>query len=63
MIVTAGLVILYIGYSRMFVGDHYLTDVLAGYGLGIALCGSVYTLVEVIARKLEYRHLKKHPAA
>jgi undecaprenyl-diphosphatase len=63
VIVTAGLVILYIGYSRMFVGDHYLTDVLAGYGLGVALCGSVYTLVEVIARKLEYRHLKKHPAA
>ena len=63
VIVTAGLVILYIGYSRMFVGDHYLTDVLAGYGLGVALCGSVYTLVEVIARKLEHRHLKKHPTA
>ncbi len=58
VIVTAVLLIVYIGYSRMFVGDHYLTDVLAGYGLGVALCGTVYTLVEVIARKLEYRHSK-----
>ncbi len=56
VIVMAMLVILYIGYSRMFVGDHYLTDILAGYGLGVALCGAVYTLVEVIARKLAYRH-------
>jgi undecaprenyl-diphosphatase len=63
VIVTAGLVILFIGYSRLFVGDHYLTDVLAGYALGVALCGLVYTLVEVIARKLEHRHTKKHPAA
>ena len=63
VIVTAGLVILYIGFSRMFVGDHYLTDVLAGYGLGVALCGLVYTLVEVIARKMEHRQSKKNQPA
>ena len=63
VIATAGLVILYIGFSRMFVGDHYLTDVLAGFGLGVALCGLVYTLVEVSARKLEHRDSEKHQAA
>ncbi len=62
VIVAAVLLLLYVGYSRMFVGDHYLTDILAGYGLGVALCGAVYTLVEVIARKLEYRHSKKQRA-
>lgn len=63
VIVTAGLMILYIGYSRMFIGDHYLTDVLAGYGLGVALCGSVYTLVEVITRKMEHKRSWKNQSA
>jgi undecaprenyl-diphosphatase len=63
VIVTAGLVILYIGFSRMFVGDHYLTDVLAGYGLGVALCGLVYTLVEVIAKKMEHKRSRKNQSA
>ena len=63
VIVTAGLIILFIGFSRLFVGDHYLTDVLAGYALGVALCGLVYTLVEVIARKLEHRPSGKKQAA
>jgi membrane-associated phospholipid phosphatase len=63
VIATAGLVILFIGFSRLFVGDHYLTDVLAGYALGVALCGLVYTLVEVIARKLEHMPSGKKQAA
>jgi membrane-associated phospholipid phosphatase len=50
-IVAAVLIILFIGFSRIFIGDHYLTDVLAGYGLGIAWAGLVYTLVELISRK------------
>jgi undecaprenyl-diphosphatase len=51
VIVVAVLVILFIGYSRIFVGDHYPTDVLAGYALGIAWSGFVYTLVELISYK------------
>jgi membrane-associated phospholipid phosphatase len=51
VIATAVLIILYIGLSRIFVGDHYLTDVLAGYALGIALCGLVYTGVELVAKR------------
>jgi len=38
--------ILYIGFSRLFLGGHYLTDILAGYGLGLAWGGLVYTLIE-----------------
>ncbi len=30
---------LLIGFSRIFVGDHFLTVVLAGYAQGIAWCG------------------------
>jgi membrane-associated phospholipid phosphatase len=63
VIVTTGLIILYIGFSRLFVGDHYLTDVLAGYALGVALCGLVYTLVEVVARKMEHRQSGMKQAA
>src|SRR5512143_1665874 len=64
VIVTAGLIILYIGYSRLFVGDHYLTDVLAGYALGIAWSGLVYTLVEVFAKNRQKRQnaRRNHPA-
>ncbi|HZY42731.1 MAG TPA: phosphatase PAP2 family protein [Anaerolineae bacterium] len=63
VIVTTGLVILYIGFSRMFVGDHYLTDILAGYGLGVAWSGLVYTLVEVIARKIKHKKSRKNQPA
>lgn len=50
-ILAALLVILFIGYSRIFVGDHYLSDVLAGYALGIAWTGLVFTSIETIFKK------------
>jgi undecaprenyl-diphosphatase len=50
VIITIALII-YAGYSRVFVGDHYPTDVLAGYGLGLAWSGLVYTAVELFARR------------
>ena len=49
--IVALLIILYIGYSRIYIGDHYLTDVLAGYGLGFAWSGVVYTTVDLIAAR------------
>jgi len=39
-------VILWIGLSTILAGDHFVTDVLAGYALGIAWAGLVYTLIE-----------------
>jgi membrane-associated phospholipid phosphatase len=55
VIVATVLIILYIGFSRIFVGDHYLTDVLAGYALGIAWAGFVYTAVELISQRMKKR--------
>jgi undecaprenyl-diphosphatase len=40
------LVVLFSGYSRIFTGNHYLTDVLAGYALSIAWAGLVFTVLE-----------------
>lgn len=57
--VTAVGIMLYIGFSRIFVGDHYLTDVLAGYALGIAWSGFVYTLIELITKKRMNGHVQE----
>jgi undecaprenyl-diphosphatase len=42
------LIVLFDGFSRIFQGGHYLTDVLAGYALGLAWASLVYTLIENI---------------
>ena len=43
---AAVMTMLYIGFSRLFLGGHYLTDILAGYALGLAWAGLVFTLIE-----------------
>jgi undecaprenyl-diphosphatase len=48
IVIASLLTMLYIGFSRLFLGGHYLTDLLAGYSLGIAWAGLVYTLIERI---------------
>ncbi len=60
VVITASvLVILYIGFSRIFVGDHYLMDVVAGYALGIAWSGLAYTFVELIFKKRITKYVKE----
>jgi len=61
VIVTAILIMLYVGFSRVFIGDHYPTDVLSGYALGIAWSGLVYTSVEIIAQRHQKRQALAHP--
>ena len=39
LVIAAVLTMLFIGFSRVFQGGHYLTDALAGYGIGIAWAG------------------------
>jgi undecaprenyl-diphosphatase len=52
-VVAAGglLIIAFVGFSRIFTAGHYLTDVLAGYGVGIAWSGLIYTLIELYYQK------------
>jgi undecaprenyl-diphosphatase len=45
------LIVLFEGFSRIFHGNHYLTDVLAGYALGIAWLVLVCTIIESIFMK------------
>jgi membrane-associated phospholipid phosphatase len=48
VVIATLLTMIYIGFSRLFLGGHYLTDLLAGYALGIAWAGLIYTLIERI---------------
>ncbi len=49
--IVAILTMLFIGFARLFQGGHYLTDLLAGYGLGLAWGGLVYTVLEIFTLK------------
>ena len=47
VVIAALLMIAFVGFSRIFTGGHYLTDILSGYAVGIAWAGAVYTLIEI----------------
>jgi membrane-associated phospholipid phosphatase len=51
--IGAAATVLFIGYSRLFEGGHYTSDLIAGAALGIAWAGLVYGLLEtfVIRRR------------
>jgi undecaprenyl-diphosphatase len=51
VVLTALLIIVFVGFSRIFTGGHYLTDILAGYAVGIAWFGMAYTLIEIYFQK------------
>jgi membrane-associated phospholipid phosphatase len=51
VVIATILTILFIGFSRLLEGGHYLTDILAGYALGIAWAGLVFTLIERISMR------------
>jgi len=59
VIAAAILIIAFVGYSRIFTGGHYLTDILAGYAVGIAWSGIAYTLIEISFQKIRSHHVKK----
>jgi undecaprenyl-diphosphatase len=59
VIIAALLIVLFDGFSRIFQGGHYLTDVLAGYALGIAWAGLVYTAIEGIFMKRKVENVEK----
>lgn len=51
LIFVAFLIAFYIGFSRLYIGDHYLTDVIAGYAVCIAWFGLSFTSVELLFKK------------
>lgn len=59
VVVAALLIMGFVGITRIFTGGHYMTDVLAGYAVGIAWSGLIYTLIETIFQKLRIHHVKK----
>jgi len=50
-ILLAVLLVLFIGYSRFFMGAHYITDVIAGTALGVAWVSLAILSIEMISRK------------
>jgi membrane-associated phospholipid phosphatase len=51
VIATAVAIPLYIGFARVYIGDHYPSDVYGGIALGVAWGALVYTVIE----RLSYR--------
>jgi membrane-associated phospholipid phosphatase len=46
IVIASVITMIFIGYSRVFLGGHYLTDIVAGYGLGLAWGALVFTVIE-----------------
>jgi membrane-associated phospholipid phosphatase len=59
VIFFATFIIVFVGFSRVFTGGHYLTDVLAGYAVGIAWSGLAFTLIEIYFKKRRSQNGKK----
>jgi undecaprenyl-diphosphatase len=59
VIAVAIILMLFVGFTRVFTAAHYFTDVLAGYAMGIAWFGVVYTLVERYFVKRKVVHAKR----
>ncbi len=45
------LLVLWVGFARVYIGSHYPTDVLAGYSFGLAWGALVFTAVELYRKR------------
>ena len=52
LVVGLGLVVLLTGFSRIYLGRHYLSDVLAGFALGTAWLALCVLVLEVLRARL-----------
>jgi len=59
VISLAVLIMLFVGFTRVFTAAHYLTDILSGYALGICWSGLFYTLIETYFQKRRSLNVKK----
>ena len=59
VVVAAALLVMgWVGFSRVFTAGHYLTDVLAGYAVGVAWSGLIYTLIEIYTQRRRRRNVQ-----
>ncbi|MGE5249021.1 MAG: phosphatase PAP2 family protein [Bacteroidota bacterium] len=58
VVVGTALIIFYIGFSRLFLNAHYLTDVIGGFALGIAWAGLVFTMIETLFQGGKKQHVR-----
>ncbi len=58
LLAAALFIMAWVGFSRVFTGGHYLTDVLAGYAVGIAWWGLAYTSVELYFRQSRHSRVR-----
>jgi len=59
IIILAIFMVLFIGYSRFFMGAHYLTDLLAGVAVGVAWTSLVIMVIELLNKKGGHKHVKE----
>jgi undecaprenyl-diphosphatase len=52
---AAIIMIALVGYSRIYLGVHYLSDVIAGYALGVLWLAVCFTGLEMVSRRAELR--------
>jgi undecaprenyl-diphosphatase len=57
--IAALFMIIFVGFTRVFTAGHYLTDVLAGYAIGIAWSSAVFTLIEIFVQKRRLRNVQQ----
>jgi membrane-associated phospholipid phosphatase len=56
VVLIALLIVVFVGFSRIYIGDHYLTDIIAGYAVGIAWFGFSLTAIELLFQKYHMRN-------
>lgn len=59
VVLTAVMIVVFVGFSRFFMGAHYLTDVVAGATVGIAWFCLVVLSIEHLSRKGDQKHVKQ----
>jgi len=52
-VVAAVVAVLLVGFSRIYLGAHYLSDVVGGFGVGLVWLASVVTGIETLRRRRE----------
>lgn len=57
---AAAIVIALVGYSRLYLAVHYLSDVVAGYTLGVLWMAVCFTGLQMVSRRAELRRAQAH---